>query len=474
MENWLLLLSFAALFTGGFLLRKLWLGALMGCVILILGKLLLTQGEVYAPLANGAIVSVELILLLFGAYLFYNTLASLDHFGDFVKSSAAFSSRLTVAILLCWFLGSFMEGIAGFGIPAMLIAPLMLAVGYKPLTSVVLPLAADTTAVTFGALGTPVKVGLEIYSNSPEVDYTVIMNVLPALAVPLGLAWLYSKTEEEKVNWKVEWKMLLSAGICFVVPYGIVGQFSVEYPSVVAGLMGMIPFVWLSVSKKERPPTRVWLMTFYPYLLFVGMLIALKYLLGGVEFSLGEDFKAISLYQPGLVFIAAAILYLRITSQPDLFAYTLKQAKSTLSRLVLPIFTILFLVFFAQLLRQNLAMLAGQVFAGASGVASLGFVSLAGILGTFVTGSATMSVLLFNSSVMALFPPGDPLYLRLALLLTGAAIGNAISFQNIVMVQSVVAQPVSISKILSNNLKFVLLYILVVFIQGLVISYLYG
>ncbi|MCE7054656.1 L-lactate permease [Algoriphagus sp. AGSA1] len=472
MQNWLLLLSFSALLVGGFLLRKLWLGAFIGCIILIVGKLLFTEGEILTPLANGAIVSVELILLLFGAYLFYNTLASRDHFVGFVKSSAAFSSRLTMAILLCWFLGSFMEGIAGFGIPAMLIAPLMLAVGYRPLTSVVLPLAADTTAVTFGALGTPFKVGLDIYSNSPEIQFTVIMNVLPALTVPMGLAWLYSKTEQEKIAWKTEWKTLVWGGVCFIVPYGVVGQFSVEYPSVVAGLIGMIPFLWLSVPKKERPPTRVWLKTFYPYLLFVGMLIPAKYLLGSIGFSFGEGLKTFSLYQPGLVFGVSALVYLFTTSQQNKLLYLAKHAKGTFSRITMPIFTILFLVFFAQLLRQNLEMSAGQIFVEVSDLASLGFVTFAGVMGSFITGSATMGVLLFNSSVIALFPCGDPLYLRLALLLTGAAIGNAISFQNIVMVQSVVAQPVSISEVLSKNLKFVFIYLMVVFMEGAFISYL--
>lgn len=134
-------MSFAALLTGGFLFRKLWLGALTGCIILILGKMLNNKGEIFVSLANGSIISVELLLLLFGAYLFYNTLASRNHFWHFVKSTSKFPSRLSVAIMLCWFLGSFMEGIAGFGIPAMLIAPLMMAVGYRPLTSVVLPLA---------------------------------------------------------------------------------------------------------------------------------------------------------------------------------------------------------------------------------------------------------------------------------------------------------------------------------------------
>ncbi|WP_439489443.1 L-lactate permease [Algoriphagus sp.] len=473
MHNWLLLLSFSALLVGAFLLRKLWLGAFLGSIILVIGKLLFTEGEILLPLANGAIISVELILLLFGAYFFYNTLSSQNHFGDFIKSSSAFSSRLTVAIMLCWFLGSFMEGIAGFGIPAMLIAPLMLAVGYRPLTSVVLPLAADTTAVTFGALGTPFKVGLDIYSSSPEVQLSVFINLLPALLVPLGLAWLYSQTEQKKIAWKNEWRMLLLAGICFAVPYGIVGFFSVEYPSVAAGLIGMIPFVWFSVPKRERPPSGVWLTTFYPYLIFVALLLSAKYMFGSVEVSLGENSKAISLYQPGLIFIAAALIYLLTVSQKHFFAYSIKQAKGTISRLILPIFTILFLVLFAQLLRQSLAWSAEQLFAEASAITSLVVVPMAGILGCFTAGSATMSVLLFSGSVMTLFPTGDPLYLRIALLVTGAAIGNAVSFQNIVMVQSVVTQPVSTSEVLLKNLKFLLIYLAVVFIEGVVISYLF-
>lgn len=365
-----------------------------------------------------------------------------------------------------------MEGVAGFGIPAMLIAPFMVSVGYRPLTCVVLPLAADTTAVMFGALGTPVKLGMDMDFVSPEIKLSLIMNILPALLVPFVLAWLYGRTERKKIEWHTEWPMLLAAGFCFVVPFVLVGQISVEFPSVAAGLIGLVPFVWFSLPKMSRLSYQVWLNTFFPYLLFVGLLIAVKFLLGDIGFSFGEGLKSVSLYQPGLVFIVGTLLYLRLVSQKSLFQYTLKLAKITLSRLTVPVLTILFLVIFAQLIRPEMAALAQQIFSEASQITSLGFVPLAGIFGSFITGSATMSVMLFNSSVMTLFPAGEPLSLRLAMLLTGAAIGNAISFQNIVMVQSVVSPPVSISSVLYSNIKFVLIYLFVLIIEGVLFSYL--
>lgn len=153
-------------------------------------------------------------------------------------------------------MGSFLEGVAGFGIPAMLVAPILLTFGYKPITSIVLPLAANTTAVTFGALGTPFKIGLGINVPDSTSLFTACINILPALALPFILAFLFSKTKEEKIVWKNEWKMLLGAGSCFAIPYFAISLVSIEYPSVVAGILGLVLFVSFFIPKGERPPVK--------------------------------------------------------------------------------------------------------------------------------------------------------------------------------------------------------------------------
>lgn len=471
MENWIILLSFFALLTVAFVFKKLWLGVLAAIVFVIASKTISisTIDEVTIPLTQSFLISFELILLLFGAYLFYNILSSNNHFENFTKTTATFSSKLSVIIILCLFMGSFMEGIAGFGIPAMLIAPLLLTLGFKPLTSVVLPLATNTTAVTFGALGTPFKIGLGISSLDTTVNYTVLLNVLPILTMPFILAFLYSKTEQIKVDFIKEWKMLLGAGFCFLIPYIATSKFSIEYPSVATGVFGLIAFISFYIPKTEKPPILFWWKTFYPYLIFVILLLISKFFLEDYYWKINKDLRSISLYQPGIIFILSSILYLLITSNKHLASRFLELSKVTIFRIGKPIITIVLLVGFSQLIQKDITVFANSYYNNLPNDFRFFITPILGVLGAFVTGSATMSNLLLNSSIRITEIAQNPLSLQLALLHTGSAIGNAISFQNIVMVKSVVNYPIAETKILRHTFFVVILYLLTVILSGLLI-----
>jgi L-lactate permease len=312
MNNLILFLSFLCLLAGVFIFRKLWLGALGAVIIVLVSKFLFSSesNAVYYELLNAMIIWTELILLILGAYLFYNTLSVHKHFIPFTESVTIISSRISLAIILCFFMGSFMEGIAGFGIPALLIAPLMLTVGFKPVTAVVLPLAANITAVLFGALGTPLRIGLGITEPDEVVDITIILNALPALVIPFMLTYILSKTEELKISWKKEWKTLFGAGICFYVPFALTASFSIEFPSVVAGIAGLLLFVFAFIPAHEKISGRIWWHTFSPYLFFIVLLLLWKFASQDVRFSLNPFVKDVSFYQPGIIFIVASIIVL--------------------------------------------------------------------------------------------------------------------------------------------------------------------
>ena len=64
-------------------------------------------------------------------------------------------------ILIAWLFGSFIEGASGFGTPAAIAAPLMVAIGFPPLAAVVFGLMIQSTPVSFGAVGTPMLVGVQ-------------------------------------------------------------------------------------------------------------------------------------------------------------------------------------------------------------------------------------------------------------------------------------------------------------------------
>jgi len=438
MNNLILLLSFLCLLTGVFIFRKLWLGALGSVIIVLVSKFLFSSesNAVYYELSNAIIIWTELILLIFGAYLFYNTLFVHKHFIPFTESVSIISSHISLAIILCFFMGSFMEGIAGFGIPALLIAPLMLTVGFKPITAIILPLAANTTAVLFGALGTPLRIGLGINEPDEVVTITIILNALPALVIPFLLTYLLSKTEQLKISWKKEWKMLLGAGFCFYVPFALTAMFSIEFPSVVAGIAGLLLFVFVFIPTNEKIAGRIWWNTFSPYLFFIVLLLLWKFASQNVHFSLSPDIKDVSFYQPGIVFIIASIIVLYFLNTKNFGIQLFTLIKDTLYRIRMPAITILLLICFTQLIAKSFSENVSSLTASINQSWRLIIQPLIGISGSFVSGSATMSNLLFAGSLTGLTLTQQPLFT--ALLHTGSAIGNAISLQNITMVKSVI------------------------------------
>jgi len=446
-----LLLSFLCLVSGVFVFKKLWLGALAAMIIYLIFKISMDASfdTIIVPLRSGFLISFELTLLLFGAFLFYNILSSNNHFDDFNKMTSAFSSKISIVLILCLFMGSFMEGIAGFGIPAMLMAPLMLVVGFKPLSSIVLPLVANTIAVTFGALGTPLKIGLGINTSDETVMFTLLLNSLPALTLPFIMAFLYGKTEQFKVDWRKEWKILLGAGVCYLSPYLLTGYYSIEYPSVVAGVFGLISFVFFFIPKEENPSLTFWWNTFYPYLLFVFLLVIAKYYLEGYFWKIYEHLEPIPIYQPGVVFILAGILYLFLIKKRQLVLVLYQQSKTTVFKIAKPILTIVFLVCFTQLIQQDVSGVAHRYYSDLSKAVQVFITPVMGVSGSFITGSATMSNLLLSNGVRS---SSTNLPLLLALLNTGSAIGNAISLQNIVMVKSIINYPIRMEKVLQYNL----------------------
>lgn len=68
--------------------------------------------------------------------------------------------RRVQVIIIAWLFGAFLEGASGFGTPAAIGAPLLVALGFPAMAAVTLALIADSAPVSFGAVGTPLLVGI--------------------------------------------------------------------------------------------------------------------------------------------------------------------------------------------------------------------------------------------------------------------------------------------------------------------------
>ena len=126
--------------------------------------------QIVAASIQGLFIAFEILFIIFAAILLLNTL---KHSGAIAAIRSGFTSitpdRRIQVVIVCWLFGSFIEGASGFGTPAAIAAPLLVALGFPALTAVMLGMMVQSTPVTFGAVGTPILVGVRGGLDSAEV-----------------------------------------------------------------------------------------------------------------------------------------------------------------------------------------------------------------------------------------------------------------------------------------------------------------
>ena len=224
---------------------------------------------VAAASVNGLVIAIDILLIVFGALALLFTLWESGAIGVINRGFSNISADKRIqAIIITWFFGSFIEGAAGFGTPAALAAPLLLSLGFPALAAVMVALIANSTAVSFGAVGTPVLIGASSSLNLPEIEqavatsgmsfntfirhlasWTALFHFIPGMFVPLIMTTMltrfFGKNKSIRDGLRI-WPYAIFAGLCFVLPYTLVAIFlGPEFPSILGALMGLliiIPF----------------------------------------------------------------------------------------------------------------------------------------------------------------------------------------------------------------------------------------
>jgi L-lactate permease len=174
--------------------------------------------------------------------------------------------------------------------------------------------------------------------------------------------------------------------------------------------------------------------------------------LSNYTWEINSAIKSISLYQPGIVFILCGIIYLLLTQRGQAPLQFVRQSGATLLKIKKSVAVIILLICFAQLIQDDMSVLARSYYSNLSDLNKVFITPVMGIAGSFIVGTATMSNMLFANGVRDAVAASMHVPLFLALLNTGSSVGNAISFQNIILVKSVVSHPVTETNILKYNL----------------------
>ncbi len=232
----------------------------------------MSSDVILASSLKGIFITVEIFLIIFGAIFF---LALLQKTGLLKLIDYEFSSisrdRRVQAIIIAWMFGSFIEGAAGFGTPAALAAPLLVGLGFPALAAVTVALVANSTAVSFGAAGTPVIVGLSsvLRHKIPLISQflqqvtvqTALVHLIAGTFIPLIMISILTKFFGQKKSFKQGleiWPFALWAGLCFTIPSFLTAYFlGPEFPSLIGGILGLIILV-ITTKKGLLIPRKNW------------------------------------------------------------------------------------------------------------------------------------------------------------------------------------------------------------------------
>jgi lactate permease len=219
--------------------------------------------QIVAASIQGLFIAGEIIFIIFAAILLLNIL---KRSGAIAAIRAGFTSitpdRRIQVVIVIWLFGSFIEGASGFGTPAAITAPLLVALGFPAVTAVMLGMMVQSTPVTFGAVGTPVLVGVRGGLESVEVNtqlanagiefseylqiitsHAVLLHAIVGTVMPLLMIMMMTRFFGENRSWTEGlsvWPFALFGGVAFTVPYYITGVFlGPAFPSLLGGLIGL-------------------------------------------------------------------------------------------------------------------------------------------------------------------------------------------------------------------------------------------
>ncbi len=235
----------------------------LSVVVLALGVWKLPAVQVAAATLKGLLVASQLLFIIFGAILLLNTLRESGAMQTIRQGFTRVSpDRRVQVILIAWLFGSFIEGTAGFGTPAAVTVPLLVGLGFPPLAAVVAGMIIQSTPVSFGALGTPILVGVATGLSDTQVDtylnrlgstlpdylaqigvkvallHALIGTMIPLLLV-CSLTYHFGAQPSLRAGLRM-WRFALFAAVAMTIPYFLVAVLlGPEFPAMTGGLLGL-------------------------------------------------------------------------------------------------------------------------------------------------------------------------------------------------------------------------------------------
>ena len=371
------------------------------------------------------ILSVDVLLIIWAAFLLYRVA---DEAGA-IKTIGRLLPALTrdrgmQALLIGWVFASFLQGAGGFGVPVAVTAPLLIGLGFTPLSAVVIPSIGHGWAVTFGSLGSSFNAML----SATGLDAATLA---PESALYLGLACLLTgpMVAHAADGWKGVKRLRIPTLVIGVVMGA--AQFAIaagaglwSLGAFTGGLVGLAVSMWVArwgeagpgIERSERKPLLLALSAYLILILLTVVILLvppIKNWLGGVSIQIQfpETITALGYISPAgtnrpiriFTHAGAILIY---TSLASFFVYqraglyhagaSKRILGATVKGMMSSSLSIVLMVAMATMMQQSgMTEVLAQGLADAVGKAFPLIAPWIGGIGAFMTGSNTNSNVVF-------------------------------------------------------------------------------
>lgn len=439
----------------------------------------------HAAVIDGLLTALTPISIIFGAILLFKTMENsggLPILREWLNQITP--NKVAQLMIVGWSFSFLIEGISGFGTPAALAAPLLVGLGFSAVPVAIFCLMMNSVPVSFGAVGMPTWFGFSQLSlTGAELSVigfkTALLHTGASLFIPLlGLRMIVTWSEIRK-NIVFVYSSILGS----VLPYLIFSRFSIEFPTIIGGFIGLGVSILLAKRciglRQDEPatsdikyiPKMDLIKAFFPIIgTIIILLISRMPFLGIKQWlnktspfgsydlgSLGElqislplvvqlknilgtsiSWKHPLLYVPSLIpfVLISVICFILFRMSKNMVSKTFRDSWVQLQNPVLALLgALVFVKLFMVGGEGSSAEIVGRTLADMSG-STWQFVAVyLGALGSFFSGSCTVSNLTFASIQDSIAKTLDlDRTTILSLQSVGGAMGNMVCIHNIVAV----------------------------------------
>ncbi len=470
----------------------------------------------------GALNSLDVLIIITGAILLMNTLKTSGASSSINRGFMNICpDKRILACIIGFSFCSFIESAAGFGTPAALAGPLLVSLGFPPLAAAMITLAFDSASVSFGAVGTPVTSSLNALGLADNHEFISSFSMWTALPhsvmstfLPLVVLMLTTRFFGKEKSFKPALKaapFAIFSGLSFAVPLSVIAIFvGYEFASLIASLFSISVSViaakagflvpkeawdfgdmsswdksWLAdktIDNNTNPKMKLSL-AWLPYILIAVILVVTRIPQLGIKgiitsgkpfvISISNLFGFESLnwslkwaYLPGTFFILVSLLT-NIMYKMDRKMIVISW-KDTFKQIAGAAPALIFGMALVEVMKQKNNFDISMLDEMAKALSMVGkniyvFISpFIGVLGSFVSGSATVSMNLFSnlqfSTSSAL---GLPEVYAISMQCIGAAVGNMICINNAVAASATIGISGREGKLIKLNIIPLIIYCLV-------------